>query len=508
MDILIAWTAFAVSLFLIYRGTRRWTSKSLPIPGPPPHPFVGHTFQVPTTKTWKYFEKLSHQYGPIVKVTLAGDDIVVLSDPADAEELLGRRSAIYSSRRPLIYAGKYRSGNMRMSQMPYGPNLRKQRAAFHQMLQPQALGGYEPIQHNESLHLLLDLIKTPENFYVHFQRFSASLIFTLTFGQQIDDDDKALDEIIGLLITFVQDINPSAHLVDTFPILDRLPDFLSPWRAEARHKHQLELNLYGRLSLGVKARMEKDAGIECFTARLWDQQKKQGLTDKELFYVAGTAFIAGTDTSSISLLWFVVAMALYPEAMKKAQAEIDLIFDSDTLPRFSKMEDLPYCCALIREVLRWGPAAPLSIPHYLDVDDEYKGYTIRKGTTVIPSIWNMHHNEALFPNPYTFNPDRFLSEKSGAGNVVDSLAEGHYGFGFGRRKCPGQHMGTKSTWIAVVRVLWAFNIQPRKDASGNDVEIDPQNCTSGLTVRPEEFPVDFVPRSAGHLETIKSEGRL
>lgn len=43
-------------------------------------------------------------------------------------------------------------------------------------------------------------------------------------------------------------------------------------------------------------------------------------------------------------------------------------------------------------------------------------------------------------------------------------------------------MGTKSTWIAVVRVLWAFNIQPRKDASGNDVEIDPQKCTSGLTV--------------------------
>lgn len=106
MDILIASIALAVSLFLIYRGTRRSTSKSLPIPGPPPHPFVGHTFQVPTTKTWKYFEKLSHQYGvsavssvlcgfltcspigPIVKVTLAGDDIVVLSDPADAEELV------------------------------------------------------------------------------------------------------------------------------------------------------------------------------------------------------------------------------------------------------------------------------------------------------------------------------------------------------------------------------------------------------------------------------------
>ena len=34
-------------------------------PGPQAHPLVGHTFQVPTIKTWKYFEKLSHKYGAL-----------------------------------------------------------------------------------------------------------------------------------------------------------------------------------------------------------------------------------------------------------------------------------------------------------------------------------------------------------------------------------------------------------------------------------------------------------
>jgi hypothetical protein len=33
--------------------------------GPKAHPFVGHTFQVPTVKTWKYFEQLSHKYGAL-----------------------------------------------------------------------------------------------------------------------------------------------------------------------------------------------------------------------------------------------------------------------------------------------------------------------------------------------------------------------------------------------------------------------------------------------------------
>jgi hypothetical protein len=106
-----------------------------------------------------------------------------------------------------------------------------------------AIGGYEGSQHRESLNLLLNLIKTPEEYFLHFQRFSASLVFTLSFGQFIDDDGKALGEIIALMATFVQDTNPSAYLVDTFPILDWLPDCLAAWRVEARHKHQLELDV-------------------------------------------------------------------------------------------------------------------------------------------------------------------------------------------------------------------------------------------------------------------------
>jgi len=45
--------------FVFGRGKQ---GRKLP-PGPPPHPFVGHTFQIPTEKTWKYFESLLHCYG-------------------------------------------------------------------------------------------------------------------------------------------------------------------------------------------------------------------------------------------------------------------------------------------------------------------------------------------------------------------------------------------------------------------------------------------------------------
>ncbi|KAF7354098.1 Cytochrome P450 [Mycena venus] len=425
---------------------------------------------VPKRGTWKYFEKLSHQYGPIVKVRMAGNDFVVLSHPSDVEELAS---------------------------------------------------GYEEMQYKESLRLLVDLVKSPAEFYKHCARFPASLVFSLTYGKGLGDDGKDLAEVQSIFTTFIRDVGPGAHLVDTFPVLDLLPDFLSPWRAEARQKHKWELEVYGRLALTVKARMGKDSEMECFVARLWEQQEKLNLSNEEIYYskrsfFAGSAFAAGTDPATLTLLWFVVAMALYPETAKKAQQEIDSVFESDVLPSFSRMKDLPYCSALVKEVFRWRPAAPLSIPHYTDADDEYKGYKsssksiqILKGTTVIGCVWNMHHNEEDFPNSYTFNPERYLSKASDTGDIAESLTEGHYGFGFGRRKCPGQHMAAKSEWIAMVRILWGFNIERRMDAAGNIMDIDIEDCTPGLTARPKEFPVNFVPRSAAHIETIMlNEGRI
>ena len=101
------------------------------------------------------------------------------------------------------------------------------------------IGGYEEIQHTESLRLLMDLVRTPTEFYNHFLRFPASLVFALTYGHGLDGKDLA--EVQSTFSAFIRDISPGAHLVDTFPILDRLPDFLSPWRAEAKQKHQREL---------------------------------------------------------------------------------------------------------------------------------------------------------------------------------------------------------------------------------------------------------------------------
>ena len=65
-------------------------------------------------------------------------------------------------------------------------------------------------------------------------------------------------------------------------------------------------------------------------------------------------FQAGTDTMANTILWFFMAMLLYPEALRKAQAELDMVLglDGTVLPGLQHLKDLPYCVAVMKETMR------------------------------------------------------------------------------------------------------------------------------------------------------------
>lgn len=80
-------------------------------------------------------------------------------------------------------------------------------------------------------------------------------------------------------------------------------------------------------------------------------------------------------------------MTLYPEAQKRAQADVDRVVGGDRLPDFSDLEDLPYLTAMIKELLRWNAPAPLGTSHSVTRDDVYEGWFIPAGTMFLENIW-------------------------------------------------------------------------------------------------------------------------
>ena len=96
------------------------------------------------------------------------------------------------------------------------------------------------------------------------------------------------------------------------------------------------------------------------------------------------------DAKTLSALsTFILAMVLYPAAQARAQSELDAVLGKGVLPSFNNMneEELPFLMAVVKESLRWNPVTPFGVPHQLIQEDTYKGYTLPKGTIVIPNTW-------------------------------------------------------------------------------------------------------------------------
>lgn len=90
--------------------------------------------------------------------------------------------------------------------------------------------------------------------------------------------------------------------------------------------------------------------------------------------------------SSATLVAFIQAMLLYPEAQNLVRDEIDKVC-GDRMPELSDQDNLPMVRACGKEILRWWPITPFSVPHSNTKEDEYMGYRIPKDSTVLLNTW-------------------------------------------------------------------------------------------------------------------------
>lgn len=192
------------------------------------------------------------------------------------------------------------------------------------------------------------------------------------------------------------------------------------------------------------------------------------LSARETAWLAASIYAAGSETTSTTLVWWQIAMALHPAAQARAHAELDTVVGRARAPTFADMEHLPYVRALVRETMRWSPGGPIAIPHCALEDDEYEGYHIPRGAMVIPNVWRINRDSALYgpdADVDAFAPDRYLDAQ---GRLSGRLGEGTHGeghsvYGFGRRICVGRHWANDALFITVATSLWAMFFEPVKN---------------------------------------------
>lgn len=228
-------------------------------------------------------------------------------------------------------------------------------------------------------------------------------------------------------------------------------------------------------------------------------QEQENLSDDFPAYLACAFLEAGSETSSSQLYGFVQAMLLFPEAQRECQAELDALCGDNRWPEFDDLPNLPSIRACIKETLRWMPAGIIgAIPHSLTEDTEYMGYHLPAGAGITVNTWSIHRDPARYPSPEKFILKRFLGDNTTSAQsaiLPDASARDHFGFGAGRRICPGMNLVERTLPITMARMLWAFDFKPKIGPDGKPKLPLQDQFVGGATVRPKDFEMEIVPRS-------------
>jgi cytochrome P450 len=180
--------------------------------------------------------------------------------------------------------------------------------------------------------------------------------------------------------------------------------------------------------------------------------------DQALYENLNLMFFAGTDTTSTTLRWGLIRMMQLPDIQRKVQQEIDEVVGRERLPSMDDKQRMPYTEATILEISRMTLLVPENVIRSTLEDVHLGGYLIPKGTSVYTNLWTVHHDEKMFPDPFTFRPERFLNER---GQFVKH--EAVIPFSMGKRFCLGEPLARMELFLYFTSMLQKFTFVNPED---------------------------------------------
>ncbi|KAI0659781.1 O-methylsterigmatocystin oxidoreductase [Cubamyces menziesii] len=479
---------------------------SLP-PGPPGLPLLGNVFDIPKQYAWITYRDWAAKYGDVVAARVFGHTLIVIHSLEAANELLDKRSSIYSDR-PMLILAKLIGWTDLMVFKQYGDEWREERRLLSRYFQPNTVPQYRAVQQREARRFLNVLLRDQNDLDGSLKLLLCKTSITTVYGIPSEEVGEHFAHILSEAgVGLSEAFEHGAFIVELLPWLRHVPNWVpgTAWKKRlVRWKAQYSALVETPFQLAQEA-MARGVAEPSILSDLLDTEELDGeiasKKDRVIKSILATAFLGATETTSGTLHAFFCAMLLHPEVQQRAQAELDDVVGLNRLPDHTDRPLLPYISAMVIELLRWYPPAPLVLPYRCMKEDIYRGWRIPEGAIIRINIWAMYHNAEHFPEPDIFRPERYLKNGELDDELCDRVSSA---FGMGRRICPGRYFADDTLFINIASILHVFRILPPLDVSGRPI-FPEVKLTSGLISHVEKFEYRIRPRSSSAEELIRHE---
>ncbi|KAG6482899.1 cytochrome P450 71A1-like [Zingiber officinale] len=457
-------------LFLLLQFSKQLISERTNLPPSPPRlPLIGNLHQIGPL-LHQSLAALSRRHGPLMLLHLGHVPTLVVSSPDAACDVLRHQDLVCAGRPAITPIKIIADGDIAFA--PYGDYWRKLRkiCTVH-LLSSKRVQSYRRAREEEVAAMVAAIAaraSTTINLSEIIYSFANNMLCRVVSGKIKRTEGR--NRVFAELFKENSGLMMAVYLGDYFRWLGWV-DGLLGYVAKARKNRKRWEELMDQV---IKEHADRawskniDGHDEDWKEEEDEKEKEKdfvdvlmSLQDKNEFVLEPAnlksllldIFGGGTDTSYITLEWAMVELVRNPLTMQKLQHEVRGIASRKSLVKEEDLHQMTYLLAVIKEVLRLHPPAPLLLPRETLNDCMIQGYSIPKKTRILVNVWAIGRDPKHWDAPEEFRPERFLD-----GTVDFNGTDFRYmPFGSGRRVCPGLQFAIASLEIALANLVYQFD---------------------------------------------------
>lgn len=407
------------------------------LPGDYGLPVFGHTFDI-VKDAAKQSKFMQEKYGDIYRTSVFFNRHVSICDASHVQEILMDKEQNFSSSKGwFMLSSLLRKGILLRDFSDH----RIHRRPLQQAFKSPVMNAYAD-QLNVLLKEGVDAWPLNQEFY--FQPAIKSLLLnnaaSIFLGSELEEEsdklNKAFVDILEALLSII-----------------RLP-YVGKWKRGLQGSKYIRTWLADRIDERLKSDSNDFFTSFCQAAK----DPENDLSVEDIVDHTLILLFAAHDTTNSTLSMMMSLLGEHPQWQDKMREEIQAI-DGDTLT-FSQLDQLDVVDRFFRETLRMYPAV-MVIPRRAIKAVEMGGHHIPPNTNLQLQVRSIHYSEKYWTNPYQFDPDRWLPERS----EHKQHAFQWIPFGGGAHKCLGFRFAEMQTKIFLFQLLRHYKVESRPNRS-------------------------------------------